>query len=121
MKVGQSHPYSLLERGVRHVFTEGSRAAGLLGVEPESSEPGHDVQLLGLLGCRGSRFGRSESFVAHELGAERALRSVLVVGPAAQPQVVGGRLAPAGDLLYVIELDVLPRFTATCLPRESGG
>jgi hypothetical protein len=43
--------------------------------------------------------------VAHELGAERLLSLVLVVGPAAQANARHGGLTASREFVYVIELD----------------
>src|SRR5438552_2408995 len=59
------------------------------------------------------------AFLVHEPGAKRALGRVLVVGAAAQPDAVHGRLATAGDGLGVVELQpAICRTAAAALTHE---
>jgi len=130
MKVGQGDAHSFFERGLAHIPAEFRCVARLAGAEPELSEPEDHVSRFGLSGgllrdgclCsdrrdrrpartrfrthlrRNARLGRRDALVAHELGAERALRPVLVVGPAPEPDPPYRGLASTGERLDVIEL-----------------
>ena len=119
MKVGQGDAHSLFERGPAHVPAKFRRVSRLSGIEAERSETGNDLKNMRLLRNgglhasrfrallrRGPRLDRGESLVAHELGAECALRSILVMRPAPNPDPRHRGLAPTGELLDVIELEV---------------
>src|SRR4030095_7811953 len=86
------------------------RPARLFGAEPEATQPGRYVVLLGRPGASLSQ--GLGPFARHEPCPERALRPVLVVRPAAKPQTLHARAASAGDLQNVIELQKPPLLAA---------
>ena len=116
----QSEPHSFLERGVGDGRRGGRPARQALASDAERVEPRldiairvplspglrlHDRSRLCLLFLRSLL--RRHPLVAHELRTEGHLGRELVVGPAQQADVLRRRLSAAGDLEYVVELQVL--------------
>ncbi|HKQ58061.1 MAG TPA: hypothetical protein VJY35_09355 [Candidatus Eisenbacteria bacterium] len=105
-----AHPQ--LERRVGHGGADLLPSPQLLPAKSKGTKPRRHVavRVFFPLGAR----SRPALFalVAHELGAEGALRFVLVMRPAAQPQVIDGRLASARDFQDVVELQHASRLAS---------
>src|SRR5437867_6871847 len=133
MEVGERAAHTLLERGIWNVVAERGRAMRLVGAEAERTQRG-DYFLGGRPSTRLRRSAlrlvrrprlfllppslhsalRHFALLAHELRSRRTLRSVVVVGPAAQPDPRHRSLAPARHLDNMVELQ--PRARRAAVP-----
>ena len=101
-----------LERRIGQHFVAQRRQVSRLGrahselPEPRRYVPGLDIGRSSRCGL--SSRGRS-ALLTHERGTERLLGRVLVVRPAAQPEVFNSRPAAPRDRLHVVELESATR------------
>src|SRR6266545_3495279 len=116
LEVGERPAHALLEWSIGCGLAQRGRAPCFVGAESEQAQrPDH---LLGGGPCLGLAppgfrlAPRRLALLPHELGPERALRSVLVVRPAAQPDPRHAGPAPARHRLDVIKLEPRARRAA---------
>src|SRR5262249_40195749 len=106
----QRQTQSLFERGVRDALAHRRGLTRLLETNAHATEPRDHVLLaicffhFRLRPARHRGLPRLGALVIHEWHAEYTLRFVLIVRPAAEPDVVHACLAPSRHRVHVIEL-----------------